>query len=89
MASKIMQIGSLDHIKPEGWNNIPIPLCDAIKIIVNEITKLKKVTTQSNFMIQQNSKSIESRASDAAMESKAISNDLRKTEDSLKNLIEM
>ena len=39
-----MSIENIDHLKnitPEAWNNIPLPLTEAISLIINEIKDIR------------------------------------------------
>ena len=42
----------LGGVRPETWNNIPHPLVDTIKILMDEIKAINQRSTNTNFMVK-------------------------------------
>tara|TARA_B110000285_G_C14851123_1_gene479982 strand:+ start:96 stop:542 length:447 start_codon:yes stop_codon:yes gene_type:complete len=49
---------NLDKIAPESWNNIALPLTEAVKIIIEELKEIKKQTGICSYTIGSVSKHV-------------------------------
>lgn len=79
------EFDTLIKLSPDSWNNIPIPLVEAFKILMNEIRTIKSRSHMTNFKIKQlNNKIIEKSAEAAEATINAVG-DLSKMEERIKN----
>jgi|APSaa5957512535_1039671.scaffolds.fasta_scaffold621760_1 hypothetical protein len=54
--SSVFGAGTLEnlrHIRPDEWNNIPLPVTEAIKIIVNEMAIMNSRLTKHGKDIEE------------------------------------
>jgi hypothetical protein len=59
---------NLDKIAPESWNNIALPLTEAVKIIIEELKEVKKQTGICSYTIGSVSKHVHTAATVARAE---------------------
>ena len=62
----------LDKIAPESWNNIALPLTEAVKIIIEELKEVKKQTGLCSFNIGTVGKHVNTAANLAVTECKKL-----------------
>jgi predicted nucleic acid-binding Zn-ribbon protein len=78
----------LAQVQPETWNNIPFPLVDAIKVLMEEIRALKHQGYTTNFEVKAVDKKVGAGVKEAAADIKTALEEIRRSEQSLKVHIE-
>jgi len=66
----------LDKITPESWNNIALPLTEAVKIIIEELKEVKKQTGLCSFNIGTVGKHVNTAANLAVAECKKLAGEM-------------
>ena len=67
---------NLNKIAPETWNNIPLPLTEAVKIMVDELREIKRQAGVSSYNQSIMGKQINAAANVAVAECKKLGLDL-------------
>jgi hypothetical protein len=78
----------LGGVQPDTWNNIPFPLVDTIKILMEEIRGINQRSTNTNFMVKKLDQKMCLGAKEASAENKGTFDEIRRMELSLKAFVE-
>ena len=76
-------------VKPDSWNNIPFPLVDTFKILMQEIRNLKSWNREIQTQMRMIDKKVQTNAQTVDRENEKIQNEFLRVETSLRTAIDM